>query len=366
MRRETTLALLDGVELHDAFAELLAFHAGLPQGKPLEVIVNHLRDSFKATLDSRGVYGDYDPLILLDEQTALIEGLLRSFELEWIPRLLEEYDILTIEKPMDWMLTPGLVEKLRFDVVMRRITDGQLVILDYKTMSRGSDAWARKLERSRQTSLYINAAQELFGESVEISYLGVIKGDSRKDTAMNSAFYNQRIQYSPFCYAYELKGDIGSVYTSKYTNKKGFRKVRIYESLPTKEWVKWLWDNERSVVKESFIYAPPFSPTPKELARVKDLVIKEELEYHAKREIYEKALNIAIDNGDEDALIEAERYLDLEAAPMRETSCFQYGSEYVCPFYEICFNDGAIYNVLEDGAFVPREAHHNTKLEGDE
>jgi hypothetical protein len=362
-RRETSLALLDGTELHEAHARLLAFHAGLPEGVSLDETVNAMRGSFHKVIEERGVHGDWDYSILIEEQLALLEGLLRTFELKWIPRLLEEFDIVTIEKPMDWELAPGLVQKLRFDVVMRRKSDSQLVILDYKTMKYGSDAWAQKLERSRQTSLYILAAQEMFGESVEIAYLGLIKGSNRKDTAFSSPFFGQRIQSSAFCYAYKLSGGDGDVYTSKYTSKKGFKKVRTYEQMPMSEWVKWLENNESDELDKIFIFAPPFNPTPRQMARVRDLVVREELEYVQNIRRYQEMREKGITTGSDDLLDKADAFLDLIAAPMREDSCFKYGDEHRCEFYDICFNEGAIDNVLGDGQFIEREAHHSRELE---
>jgi hypothetical protein len=357
-RKSHSLPLLNGIEVHDAHARLLA------GTETVDSIMEGMRASYKATVESRGVHGEADPAQLIAEQTNLIEGMLRAWLLEWVPRIQEDYDIVSIEKPMDWHLAPGLVQKLRFDVVLRRKGDGRLVILDYKTMSYISDAWAKKLERSRQTSLYILAAQELYGEPVEMAYMGLVKGAYRKDTAKSSPFYEQKIQYSPYLYAYGLFGGDGDFYQTAYTPKKGFVKFRTYDVMPMKEWVEWLWANERNTVKELFTFNPPFAPTPREMHRVKELVVREEVAHLRRIEHYRALVRKA--DGDPTLLQQAQDYLDFVAAPMREERCYQYGADSACAFVDICFNEGAIDNVLEDGAFEPREAHHGTGLVDEE
>lgn len=367
-RREAALALLDGTEIHDAFARLLAFHAGLPQGEPLEAVVARLNTQLREQVLAKGVHGTdpKDAEQLIREQGALLEGLLRGYARIWIPHILEEFEVLMIERPLEWNLAPGLVQKLRFDAVLRRRLDGQLVILDYKTFAYVSDTWARKLERSRQTALYILAAQELFNEPVEMMYLGMAKGQMKKETAFSSPFNGQKIQLSPLTYAYALKGTDGTVYQSGYTSKKGYKKVRTYDAMTVAEWVEHLFEYEESTIRELFAYVTPFSPTQKEMNRVRALVVREELEYVKNIRLYHDMRNEAIDKGDDDLLEKAERFLDLIAAPLRENSCNAYGADYQCAFYSICFNEGAMDNILEDGAFVPRVPHHETELQNKE
>lgn len=355
-RTSQALPLLNGIEIHEAHAKILA-------GQDLDAVVGEMHERYRDQVAARPIYTaePTDAKQLVTEQTHLLEAMLRMFKRVWVPRILDEYDIVCIEKPMDWQLAPGLVQKLRFDVVLRRKGDGQLVILDYKTMAYISDAWAKKLERSRQTSLYISAAQELFGEAVEMAYVGIVKGAYRKDTAKSSPFFGQKIQASAYLYTYAFDGPLGTVYQTEYTAKKGYQKVRTYDRMSIKEWTDWLWANEKNTVNELFTFNPPFAPTPRELTRVKELVVREELAYLEKVKRYHEMRRRA--QGDERLLQQAQDYLDYIAAPLRESRCFQYGADSVCAFYDICFNDGAFDRVLEDGGFEPREAHHNTRLE---
>jgi hypothetical protein len=360
-RREMGLPQLNGIEIHEAHAKLLASAAGFKgyEHYTVDLVVAEMRERYKAQVFAKGIYGEANPDELIREQMALLEAMLRTFTLLWLPRILDEYDVVTVEKQMEWSLAPGLKQRLRFDTVLRRKGDGQLVILDYKSMSYISDAWAKKIERSRQTALYITAAQELFGESVEMAYLGMVKGMYRKDTAKSSPWYGQKIQSTPYLYAYRLATDVGDLWEIEWTAKKGYQKVRTYEVQEMKEWVNWLWHNKRNQLNEMFVFNPPFSPTPVEMNRVRELVVREELAYVKRVRVYHQMRDKAIRENNGLLFKQAQEYLDYVVAPMREESCFKYGEANVCQFYGICFNQGAYENVLDDPDFEPRVPHHD-------
>jgi hypothetical protein len=355
-RKEMSLPLLNGDELHIAHARVLG-------GQDIDSVVKQIMTSYESRVKTRGIYGEANPTQLIREQSNLLSAMLIAFAYVWLPRILDEYDVVTIEKPERWEIAPGLMVSFRFDTMLRRKSDGQLVTLDYKSMPYISEGWAQKMERSRQTSLYVAGAQELYGEPVEIAYLGTVKGTWRKDTARSSPFYEQKIQASPYLYAYTLKGGVGDVYQTAYTSKKGFQKVRTYEEMPIREWMDWMWHNERDVVNEQFTFVPPFSQTPQEMARIRALVVHEELEYLENIDRYHAMRDEALKTGNEALLAKAQEFLDLVAAPMRDEHCFIYGMENKCAFYNICHNEGAMENVMDDGEFEAREPHHVTLQE---
>lgn len=356
-RRSASLPLLNGTEIHEAHAKVLV-------GQDIESVITEMRERYQAVFDTRGVYTADDPDHMMTEQMALLEAMLRTFVRLMLPRILAEYEPLTIEKQLDWELAPGLVQKLRFDTLVRRRSDKALVILDWKSMAYISDGWAEKLERSRQTSLYTQAAEELYGEPVEIGYVGMVKGQWRKDTAKSSPFFGQKIQSTPYLYAYTIAGG-GDTFQTAYTNRKGFYKIRTYDEMPISKWVDWLFEKEPDTVNELFTLVPPFSPTLRERRRVKELVIRDELRYLENIQQY-KALKLkAATTGLNELAEQAQDFLDFVAAPMREENCFRYGLDNRCPFYNLCFNEGGLEHVLTDGEFEPREPHHSTSLEED-
>ncbi len=354
-RRSASLPLLNGTEIHEAHAKVLA-------GQDLDSVVAEMRERYAATVATKGIYVSDDVEHMVREQINMLEALLRAFTRLILPRILSEYDVVNIEQSHDWELAPGLVQKLRFDTIVRRKSDRMLAILDWKSMAYISDAWEQKLERSRQTALYTQAAEELYGEPVEMMYVGMVKGAWRKDTAKASPFYNQRIQATPFLYAYTLDHEN---YQTAYTSRKGFHKVRTYEEMPVEKWVDWLFKHEPAVVNEQFTIIPGFAPTLRERRRVKELVIREELKFVNDIALYKDLAARAAQTGDSILQNQAEDFLDFVAAPLREENCFKYGQDNRCPFYAICFNEGALAHALVDGEFEVRSPHHGTTLEGE-
>jgi hypothetical protein len=352
-RAEASLPLLNGTEIHEA-------HAGVLEGRAPAEVVEEMTARYREQVEIRGVYTSDDPEHLIKEQTNLLTALLLAFTRLWLPRILAEYEIVNVEKSHDWTLAPGLVQKLRFDTIVRRKADKTLCILDWKSMKSISDIWEQKLERSRQTSLYTQAAQEIYGESVDIGYVGMVKGAWRKDTAKSSPFYGQKIQASPFLYAYTLDSD--DIWQSSWTNRKGFRKVRVYDEMPIEKWVDWMFKHEPHVVNEQFTFIPPFAPTLRERRRVKELIIREELKYLEDIRRYKAMLKRGIEENNPALVAEATDFLDFVAAPMRDETCFKYGDEGRCQFYHICHTEGGLENVMVGDDFVRRDPHHETEV----
>jgi hypothetical protein len=354
-RKTASLPLLNGIEIHEAHAKVL-------EGQDIETVVAEMRERYKAVFEERGVYLAEEEAVvhMMNEQLAMLEAMLRAFVRLILPRILAEYEVVNIEKRLDWSLAPGLVQKLRFDTLVRRKADKTLAIIDWKSMKYISDAWEQKLERSRQTSLYTQAAEELYGEPVDIGYVGMVKGAWRKDTAKSSPFYGMKIQSSPYLYAYTLDHE---EFQTAYTNRKGFHKVRTYEEMPIAKWVDYLFEKEPQVVNELFTFIPPFAPTLAERRRVRELVVREELKYIEDIRLYKELKRKADGTGDPLLQQQAKDFLDFVAAPMRDEECFKYGEENRCQFYGVCHTEGALEHVLEDGDFEKREAHHSTELE---
>jgi hypothetical protein len=356
-RKAASLPLLNGTEIHEAHAKVLASYS-------IDSTVKEMKERYEKVIDERGVYTDDNVEHLMREQLTLLEGMLRAFTRLWMPRILAEYDIVNIEQSHDWELAPGLVQKLRFDTMVRRRADRTLAILDWKSMRYISEAWSVKLERSRQTSLYTQAAEEIYGEPVEIGYVGMVKGAWRKDTAKSSPFYGQKIQASPYLYAYTLESE--DKWQTAYTPRKGYRKVRIADEMPVEKWVDWLFEHEPETVNELFTFTPPFAPTPRERRRVKELVIREELAYIEDIRQYKALLRKANETGDPNLLQQAQDFLDFVAAPMRDENCGKYGQDNLCSYYGVCHTEGGLENINLGDDFEVREPHHETTVETEE
>jgi hypothetical protein len=274
---EASLPLLSGIAMHAAFARLLA-------GQPLEAIVESVISDYVAEINARGLYGLEVTKTIIKEQSALLEGMLRVWAVVRMPIILDEYDVVSIEQTWDWELSPGLVQRIRMDVILRRKDDGLLFIFDFKTMKYPSELFEKQKEHDLQTCLYVQALKERTGEPVGgVLYEGLIKGRFAKETTQSVPWSGQKVQLSPYTMAYALKSDIGAIYQTDYTNRKGFRKVRIVDEMSQKDWVEnYLLAGGAGMISpnELFVSMPPVMPTPFELARIKQQVIREETQYH--------------------------------------------------------------------------------------
>lgn len=337
------LPLLSGTVIHAAHARLLA-------GQPLELVMRETIDGYRHEIVKAGLFGIAVTTDLINEQAALLEGMLRTWAITRMPRILEEYEVVSIEEKWDWELAPGLVERIRMDVIVRRRDDGLLHIWDFKTLNYPSEMWMEKFEHDHQTLLYVEALKERMNEPVGgIIYEGLVKGLFRKETAFRSKWFGLKVQHSPYTFAYALRGDGLSVYQTEYTSKKGYEKVRPYDEMPMKDWVEdWLIPEGKT--NELFIVLPVIDPPAYELLRMKEQVIREELAY---KDLVQRWRAMP-DGPDRD------KFLDV-AAPMRVSRCFKFGQDNRCAFTWICFNQGA--QPLDGGGYVKRVPHHDTDLE---
>lgn len=345
-----SLPLLSGIAIHAAHARLLV-------GENIESVVESTISDYVAEIQIRGLYGLAVTKDIIKEQSALLEGMLRVWAIVRMPALLDEYDVVSIEKPFDWEIAPGLVLRMRFDAVLRRKADGLLFILDYKTMGYASEFFMEKQEHDKQTCLYIAALKETSGEAVGgIMYEGLVKGKFAKDNSKYSPFYGQKVQQSPYTMTYALRGDVGTLYETDYTARKNWFKAHTYDEMSMKEWVEnYLIPGGKGIasVNELFVIVPPIEPPDYELQREKLQTANEELLYLDQLGRYREMLA----NGS----LESEAFLD-RFAPLRTGRCFKYGADYGCKFRSICFNQGA-QPLAEGGGFKKRVAHHDTDLE---
>lgn len=348
------LPLLSGIAIHAAHARLLA-------GAPLEGVVESIISDYVAEIKLRGLYGLDVTNDVIREQSSLLEGMLRVWATQRMPRILDEYEVVSIEQTFDWELVPGqLAERLRMDAILRRRDDGILHILDYKGMKYTSEMFEKQKEHDLQTCLYVQALKERTGEFIGgILYEGLVRGRFAKDTARNSPFFGQKVQQSPYTIAYKLDGVTPgeSVYQTEYTNKKGYHKVRTFDEMPMKRWVEeWLIPEGKT--NELFVAIPAIAPPPAELEEVKAQVIFEETKYLDDLQLL-RSLEVDASRGDVIAAGMADQVLR-RMAPKRRGRCFKYGQDNECRFFDICFNQGA--RPLEEGGYRKRKPHHDTDL----
>lgn len=349
---EQALPLLSGIAIHAAHARLLA-------GEQLDSVVTTVVADYVAEIKLRGLFGLDVTKDLIREQSALLEGMLRVWAIVRMPQILAEYEVESIEQTWDWELSPGLVQRIRMDAILKRRDDGLRHILDYKSMKYPSEIFMEQKEHDLQTCLYIQALKEHTNEPVGgILYEGLIKGAFRKDTAFKSPFFGQKMQHSPYTVAYRLLGETPSetFYQSAYTPKKGYEKIKTFDEMTMKEWVEKLrFEEQGQVARDQFVVIPVILPPSHELEAVKAQVAFEEIKYHDDLAKYHELMA----RGTVTAATAAEEVL-ARMAPKRTGRCFKYGADNRCKFLGICFNQGA--SPLDEGGYRKRKPHHDTDM----
>lgn len=349
----TPMPLINGIIIHNAFAKLLL-------GEQVHRAVQEALAEYAAAVLSDGIPWTEEKQFTIDEQRYLLAGIILAFAKQHLPRLLEEFDVamfpgtLTpwVEKEFTTEITPGVSAMLRMDVVLVRKTTGDLVILDFKSLSYLSNDWMEKWKHNAQTYLYVEAVKRKSGREVEgIMYLGMIKGTRRMETNLSVPWSGKKVQSSPYCYGYQ--GPHGEIQT-EYTPRKGWKKVRACDV--TSDPFEWFEDvilpahYDTGLLDKLFCVVLPYVPPQWEIERwLRQTGWQEYLLSEYKQEVKD-----AFTRGD---LGEGRRLIELYY-PTNEERCFKYGADNKCPYISLCFTQDP--NPLEQG-FVVRTPHHDTE-----
>jgi hypothetical protein len=208
--KRESLPLATGISVHhglEAFAKILQQHDRLPdldetRGSILAVVVEYL-----ARVDARGFRGILDNEATREtvkEQATLIEGLLWTLRLKFLPWLHAQYRVVRVEEERLHQLGDEQALMLRTDLLAeRRGGGGSLAYFECKTTGWESDAWAEQWETDAQLALGTVDAYELWGAEVtEIYIVGLNKGRRQRDRYASDSGDERKKQLSPLCYGY--------------------------------------------------------------------------------------------------------------------------------------------------------------------
>jgi hypothetical protein len=329
------------------------------------ILTKHL-EAYRAEVTERGVLGEEDPEFLIAEQSALIEGLVRGWVKVRLPRILEEYTVVSVEEEMEWEMAPGIIQMLRLDGLLRHKGNGLLYILEFKTASQTGYSWQLGWEKNIQFMSYTQAVREITGEECGgVIVEGLVKGQRRKETSASSPFSGRTLQNSPFCYGYAttVKGtDFDVVLDVSWS--RGSRKVLIPFVMPLKAWVEEL--HSSGLLSEQFVSVPPTNPLPKQILRWRRQTIAGETRFMmALAEVQENdaLLAQAREEGKQRivaALIDRrEELLDFHF-PQHDNHCHRYFGS--CGFMEACFEEDVAEDPIGSGLYQVREPHHTTEV----
>lgn len=333
------LPLANGIAVHEILARILGKH------NPEEVIQEEL-EKYRAAVRARGVLNEDPDGIswLLAEQSALLEGTIRAWMQVRLPRLRAEYELVAVEKELNWPIAEDIIDQVRCDVLARRRSDGSLFYLEWKTAAAGHDEWAKQWEHNTQLLANTLAVEEMLGERVDgVLIEGLVKGSRQKDKNPRSPFYGRRIQQSPLCYGYrhEATGELQVAYTSA----RGWYRVASWQAVGSmQEWLRVAMDDED--VLKLFSPVPPIRPRPEHLERWRRQTIAKERDRQLRLELVRSG-GLTLD----------------EAFPMNDEHCFRYWG-HPCVFEPLCFTGAIQRDPLGSGLYQRHASHHGPKPSG--
>ena len=280
----------------------------------------------------------------------LCKGLIYGWYKDRYDVITMDYTIIATEQTYQWEIYQNdkhtFLYNFRVDALLERKDDGRIAILDFKTAKKCDDEWVRMFEHDLQPMLYTRAIDELMGvDTIGMLFEGLVKGQNRVDTAKASPFYRQCIQYSPLCYGYKTYDGFSPTFV------RGAEKIRVWEYFSVEDWydkfIAPAFDLE-----PIFVHIPPIKNSPVTIGNVVNSIIHAESSYQDKLDYIQHIQQHypSLLNHYESFIIE------------KHTShCFKYGSDYACPFYDMCWTQGVAEDPLNNG-YIPRVHNHSEEV----
>lgn len=233
--------------------------------------------------------------------------------------LLADYTPISAEAEWEWSLSPFISQSMRMDQIWRRTSDGRLLIVDFKTLSRPDANWIERLRHSDQTHTYLQALTERTQEQLlGLQYEGILLGSPDEKTGL---------QRSPFVSGYRSVRGLSPTYTP------GSRSEALPDTMTDDEWRDWVTP---TVLANLYCTTGPLHPPSNQLLQTKAATAHAELQWA------DIVAQVEADPTKREALIE--RNAD---------ACLKFGWGYACPYMELCWSGFDL-----DDTFAPREDHH--------
>lgn len=313
--------------IHKALAQLLRQEA--EQEETIRDAVEGFRGQVAATL----------PAEKLEEQCALIEGMLRGWCRAVLPRLLAEYNVLHVETEFPYRVRDGAVPiemGVTPDALLERKSDRTVWYREHKTSGSLDARWFPQWPKAIQLHSTAHIVGERMGRPVE----GVIVGGLYKGYENRKAGGRQE---SIWCYGYTRPGNTGGP-EILYEWKAGARKVPTWtQPGGVRGWVEQMPD---PVVADQFAETPPIYLNAYLVERFFAQSAYRETEIRMGRAQYYATSDASIREGILDTYFP--QNFDACAPPIGAP----------CPYGDCCFNPVIAGNPLATGLYVPRVPHH--------
>ncbi len=308
----TAAYLTQGIEVHDDLA-------ALAQGVEVEALVTEILATPAETQPE---------LEVLYRRAGWIAG----FGLYILPRLLDRYEVVFIERELCLARDPLWIA-CKPDLVLRDKQTGRLVVIDYKTAGMVTKGWVEYWPYAVQHHINLQAVADELGESPShAQIIGLVKGQDR----------DGRLAH-PYVWAY-VKGD-GSdpeQWSQKYAY--GLTHAPVWEYTPgLLEWVKRLGEG---VALAQFPHSAP-------------IVLNERLLKDLIRSRTEREREVAKVR----AVCQDSRIVRAQYFEQRFSACRPViGAP--CAYCEACHNASVNADPIGSGLYVPRTPHHELELLG--
>src|SRR5262245_22297794 len=271
--RSDALPLVTGIYTHrglEGFAQILQQHDRLPSLEETRGLIRETAEGYLARVEERGYRGILAGPLTDDtivEQATLIEGLLWSLRLTFLPWLHQRYRVISSEQervfyldcacgasPLDpeEHIRRGCTAKAlmqRVDLLAEHRVAGHLAYFEGKTTGWESDSWGEQWETKSQLGLGTLDAEQRFGREVaELFIITLNKGRRAKNRYEED---DRKRQNSPLCYGYRRPANPPFapddwVWSYEWIDESGavrrkskaHRRAGIWE-LPGSDWPTW-------------------------------------------------------------------------------------------------------------------------------
>ena len=332
--KETHLELFLGTATHEGLASIA-------QGLPIDEVARAAQQQVYTSLLAEPGDGisEADAIEWAMEQSTLVEGMLRGFYKHAWPRLIAGAQVVLVEPELLYE-HDGLLFMAKPDLVIRD-AEGNLFYIEFKTTANKKDGWVNSWNTAVQLHSTIRAIERQLGEPVSgVIVQGLYKG-----------YESYGKQNSPFCYAYQRKGQPPfSEDQTTYEYKAGFKRSPTWE-LPGGV-VKWIENMPEHILTDQF----PQSP----VIYLNDALLES---FFRQRAFREKEIRRGMDfvmkaevAGSQDLI---EQTLD-EFFPQHFDQCVP-GWGKPCQFRQLCHGGGAD-DPLSHG-YIWRTPHHTPEAE---
>lgn len=372
-----SIPLATGSGVHEPLAELLNYIQDKKELPPVELVrreVAAVLARYKKDATASGfVEADTEgqSAYVIAEQAHLIECLIWAVYRCFLPWLHENFEVVQVEHERDYVIgcTCGLGDgigspadhearlsvhgagglgcegtplMLRPDFVTRRRHDGTIGIWDWKTGAY--DLRQDDFEHSVQLGMGSLGVEAELGEPVSYYYLAGMKKGKREASKAAGAS-PLKLQQSVFCYDYCAPRNPPfqkqDEWNFGYTNRKGFGKVPIWQTMSAEEWVMNVMPIEK--VQEQLSIVGPLD-IPRELLRkLPASMAQQEREWQARLGWLEAP----------DA--------DIDLVIPQSWNCKQFfGRD--CEFMPICYKHPGWEQPEGMAQYVTRKPHHELEL----